>query len=121
MYKENYVCDPGTYSSEIKMYSKSITDDLVLTYKEILDVTDAVSINLNDEKETWPLDNHYTLLTLLISNYIVNNNYYHVLLLRKISTKEKRHIIILKIQKWRLMMNWKKLIFKISHAIILIS
>lgn len=97
MYKENYVCYPGTYSSEIKIYSKSITDDLVLTYKEILDVTDAVSINLNDEKETWTLANHYTLLTLFISNYIVNNNYYHVLVLRKTSVKEKRHIIILKI------------------------
>ena len=97
LYKENYVCDPGTYSSEIKIYSKSITDDLVPTYKEILDVTDAVPINLNDEKETWTLDNHYTLLTLFISNYIVNNNYYHVLLFQKISVKETRHIIILKI------------------------
>ena len=76
MYKENYVCDPGTYSSEIKIYSKSITDDLVLTYKEILDVTDAVSINLNDEKkhEHWliiTLYSLYLLVTILLTAIII--------------------------------------------------
>ena len=54
-----------------------------------------------------------------ISNHIVINNRYHLLLLHKTSVKTKKHIIILIIEKWGVILNLKKLIIKVERVIIL--
>ena len=48
--KRDYVYNPSTWACEISRYSKSITDDLVITCDEIIEPSDTVSVNLNDKR-----------------------------------------------------------------------
>lgn len=49
--------------SEIDWYLKSIVHDLVIKGDESIDVSDTMSVNLNDKKSTCKLGNYYILLT----------------------------------------------------------
>ena len=51
--KENYIWNPITFVRENIRCLKSSTDDLIITCDEMIDVSDAMSINLNDKKATW--------------------------------------------------------------------
>ena len=50
--KENYIWNPITFVRENIRCLKSSTDDLIITCDEMIDVSDAMSINLNDKKVT---------------------------------------------------------------------
>ena len=64
---------------------------------EIIDVLDAVSMNLNDKKAMCRMDNYYILLSFLIVKHIAVNSCYYLLLLHKIPLKTKRYIVVLMI------------------------
>ena len=82
---------------------KNLVDDSVITCDEIIDTAETIWNISNNEKVNikWAI----TVSTLFISNHLVIDNSYNLLLLHKTSVKTKRHIAILIMQKWRVIIN----------------
>ena len=82
---------------------KNLVDDSVVTCYEIIDTAETIWNISNNKKVNikWAI----TVSTLFISNHLVIDNSYNLLLLHKTSVKTKRHIAILIMQKWRVIIN----------------
>ena len=82
---------------------KNLVDDSVITCDEIIDTAETIWNISNNEKVNikWAI----TVSTLFISNHLVIDNSYNLLLLHKTSVKTKRHIAMLIMQKWRVIIN----------------
>ena len=69
--KENYIWIPITFVRGNIRCLKNSTDDLIITCDEMIDVSDAMSINLNDKKATCKEDNYYISLTFLLATILL--------------------------------------------------
>ena len=64
--KKEYICNRSECACEIHRYLNSIVDDLVITCDDIIEygtVSNTASINLDDKKAVFEINNHYFLLT----------------------------------------------------------
>lgn len=63
-------CEANKYL-KVYTYMKSIIDNPVITCKEVIDQTQTLPINANDEKAIYEMDYYILHCFLLVTNHIV--------------------------------------------------